>query len=160
MSFKDKILNNQSPWGSPPGGSGNGSVRRCPTPPNIDEIIKNLQDKIMSGEQIAKHEKYIHDLNTENMAFGKIVYTNQNYNQAIFGKDTRPTELFKQDMYKTDGSKKYLDMKESFTPDLIKLSNPAETYGTFGKGSVAPPKFIDQPGVKYTNDSIYTAMTK
>ena len=24
MSFKDKILNNQSPWGSPPGGSGGG----------------------------------------------------------------------------------------------------------------------------------------
>ena len=35
-----------SPWGSPPGGSGNGSNRRGPTPPNIDEIIKNLQDKI------------------------------------------------------------------------------------------------------------------
>jgi len=35
-----------SPWGSPPGGGGNGSGRRGPTPPNIDEIIKNLQDKI------------------------------------------------------------------------------------------------------------------
>ena len=36
-----------SPWGSPPGGgSGNGSGRRGPTPPNIDELIKNLQDKI------------------------------------------------------------------------------------------------------------------
>ena len=33
-----------SPWGSPPGGSGNGSGRRGPTPPNIDEIIKNLQE--------------------------------------------------------------------------------------------------------------------
>ena len=123
-------------------------------------IPENLVDKVMSGEQIAKHEKYVNDLTTENMAFGKIVWTNQNYNQAIFGKDTRPTEVFKQDMYNTDGSKKYVDMKESFTPDLIKLNNPAETYGTFGKGSVAPPKFIDQPGVKYTNDSIYTAMTK
>ena len=31
-----------SPWGSPPGGgSGNGSGRRGPTPPNIDELIKN-----------------------------------------------------------------------------------------------------------------------
>jgi len=124
------------------------------------DIPENLQNKVMTGEQIAKHEKYINDLNVENMAFGKIVWTNQNYNQAIFGKDTRPTEIFKQDMYNTDGSKKYIDMKESFTPDLIKLNNPAETYGTFGKGSVAPPKFIDQPGVKYTNDSIYTAMTK
>ena len=123
-------------------------------------IPENLIDKVMSGEQIAKHEKYVNDLITENIAFGKIVWTNQNYNQAIFGKDTRPTEVFKQDMYNTDGSKKYVDMKESFTPDLIKLNNPAETYGTFGKGSVAPPKFIDQPGVKYTNDSIYTAMTK
>ena len=35
-----------SPWGSPPSGGGNGSGRRGPTPPNIDEIIKNLQDKI------------------------------------------------------------------------------------------------------------------
>jgi len=36
-----------SPWGSPPGGgSGNGSGRRGPTPPNIDELIKNLQGKI------------------------------------------------------------------------------------------------------------------
>ena len=35
-----------SPWGSPPGGGGNGGFRRGPTPPNIDEIIKNLQDKI------------------------------------------------------------------------------------------------------------------
>ena len=34
-----------SPWGSPPGG-GNGSGRRGPTPPDIEEIIKNLQDKI------------------------------------------------------------------------------------------------------------------
>ncbi len=123
-------------------------------------IPENLVDRVMSGEQIAKHEKYVNDLTTENIAFGKIVWTNQNYNQAIFGKDTRPTDIFKQDMYNTDGSKKYVDMKESFTPDLIKLNNPAETYGTFGKGSVAPPKFIDQPGVKYTNDSIYTAMTK
>ena len=36
-----------SPWGAPPGGgpSGNGSGRG-PTPPNIDEIIKEIQDKI------------------------------------------------------------------------------------------------------------------
>ena len=39
--FKD-----QSPWGTPPGGgSGNGSGRG-PTPPNIDELIRDLQDKI------------------------------------------------------------------------------------------------------------------
>ena len=33
-----------SPWGSPPGG-GNGSGRG-PTPPDIDEIIKNIQNTI------------------------------------------------------------------------------------------------------------------
>ena len=38
-----------SPWGSPPpggGGNGDGGFRRGPTPPNIDEIVKNLQSKI------------------------------------------------------------------------------------------------------------------
>ena len=34
-----------SPWGSPPGGGGNGSGRG-PTPPDIDEIIKKIQDLI------------------------------------------------------------------------------------------------------------------
>ena len=34
-----------SPWGSPPGG-GNGSGRKGPTPPDIDEIIRSFQDKI------------------------------------------------------------------------------------------------------------------
>ena len=33
------------PWGSPTGGGGNGSGRG-PTPPNIDEIIKKIQDTI------------------------------------------------------------------------------------------------------------------
>ena len=48
MSFKDKILKNQSPWGSSPGGSGpggNGSGTRQ-DPPNIDDIIKNFQKTI------------------------------------------------------------------------------------------------------------------
>jgi modulator of FtsH protease HflK len=47
MSFKDKIFNNQSPWGSSPGGgsSGNGSGTRR-EPPNIDEVIKNIQKTI------------------------------------------------------------------------------------------------------------------
>ena len=48
MSFKDKILNNQSPWGTPPGGggpSGNGSGTRR-EPPNLDDIIKNFQKNI------------------------------------------------------------------------------------------------------------------
>ena len=38
---------NQSPWGTPPGGGGNGDgFRRGPTPPDIDEIIKKIQDRI------------------------------------------------------------------------------------------------------------------
>ncbi len=49
MSFKDKIFKNQSPWGSPPGGSGgpsgNGSGTRR-EPPNLDDLIKNFQKTI------------------------------------------------------------------------------------------------------------------
>ena len=51
MSFKDKILNNQSPWGTPPGGDGgrgaggNGSGARQ-NPPSLDELIKNFQKTI------------------------------------------------------------------------------------------------------------------
>ena len=40
---------NQSPWGTPPpggGGNGDGGFRRGPTPPNLDEILKKLQDTI------------------------------------------------------------------------------------------------------------------
>jgi len=40
---------NQSPWGSPPGGGGSGyggGFSRGPTPPNLDEAIKKLQDTI------------------------------------------------------------------------------------------------------------------
>jgi len=36
---------NQSPWGSPPGG-GNGGFRKGPTPPDIDEIVKKIQNFI------------------------------------------------------------------------------------------------------------------
>jgi Membrane protease subunits, stomatin/prohibitin homologs len=34
-----------SPWGTPPGGEGNGSGRG-PTPPDVDKIIKEFQEKI------------------------------------------------------------------------------------------------------------------
>ena len=40
---------NQSPWGTPPGGgggNGNGGFRRGPTPPNLDEILKKIQNLI------------------------------------------------------------------------------------------------------------------
>ena len=52
MSFKDRIFNNQSPWGSPAGGdggrgssNGNGSGSRQ-DPPSIDDLIKNFQKTI------------------------------------------------------------------------------------------------------------------
>ena len=35
-----------SPWGSSSGGNGNGGSRRGPRPPDVDEIIKNIQNKI------------------------------------------------------------------------------------------------------------------
>ena len=34
-----------SPWGSPPPGGGNGSGRG-PTPPDIDKIIREIQEKL------------------------------------------------------------------------------------------------------------------
>ena len=43
MSFKDKIFNNQSPWGSSPSGNGSGNANQ---PPSLDEIIANVQKKI------------------------------------------------------------------------------------------------------------------
>jgi len=45
MANKDDFRGGGSPWGSPPGG-GNGSGRGGPTPPNIDEVIKKIQDLI------------------------------------------------------------------------------------------------------------------
>ena len=36
-----------SPWGTPPGGGGNGSGRG-PTPPDIDAIIKDIQKKLIN----------------------------------------------------------------------------------------------------------------
>ena len=39
-----------SPWGTPPGGGGNGSGRG-PIPPDIDEIVKKIQEFI---------NKYLH----------------------------------------------------------------------------------------------------
>ena len=41
----DNDFKGGSPWGSSPGG-GNGSGRRGPTPPNIDEIIEKIQKLI------------------------------------------------------------------------------------------------------------------
>jgi hypothetical protein len=49
MSFKDKIFNNQSPWGSDPSGNGSGKTNQ---PPNLDEIIANIQKKLISFSQV------------------------------------------------------------------------------------------------------------
>ena len=47
MSFKDKILKNQSPWGSSPEEAGRRMVMEMDQerrePPNIDDLIKKLQ---------------------------------------------------------------------------------------------------------------------
>ena len=45
MSSRDDIFKQQSPWGSTPGGDGNGSGRRT-SPPNIDDLIRKAQSKI------------------------------------------------------------------------------------------------------------------
>ena len=41
MASNDDFGKGGSPWGSPRGG-GNGSGRKGPTPPNIDEVIKKI----------------------------------------------------------------------------------------------------------------------
>ena len=48
---------NQSPWGSPPGGGNGDGFRRGPTPPDIDEIVKNIQDKMSSVDNIITDSK-------------------------------------------------------------------------------------------------------
>ena len=35
-----------SPWGNPPGGGGDNGSGRGPTPPDIDKIIREFQEKI------------------------------------------------------------------------------------------------------------------
>ena len=47
MSFKDKIFKNQSPWGSNPGDGNNGSGTTR-EPPSLDEIISNIQKKLIN----------------------------------------------------------------------------------------------------------------
>ena len=46
MVNNDDFGKGGSPWGSSPGGEGNGSGRKGPTPPNIDEIINKIQDLV------------------------------------------------------------------------------------------------------------------
>ena len=47
----------QSPWGAPPGGGSNGNGSgRGPRPPNIDELINDLQEKI---KKYLKHPEFL-----------------------------------------------------------------------------------------------------
>lgn len=118
-------------------------------------IPEKFVDTIMSTEQIAKHKKFIKDLEIETIGFGKIVWTNNNYNQAIFGFDKRPVDLFKQDMYNQDGSLKYKDMRHTLLPDILGRFKEQETMGgPFSAAQLIPPKFIKHPLVKYISDQI------
>ena len=115
-----------------------------PTPENLRESIK-------TPEEVKKVEKFIKDLELENSAYGKIVWTDHNFNQAIFGFDRRAPELFKQDMYDSRGSLKYTDMKDRVFPDFLTM---LEGQQTTGASMIVPAKFIDHPLVKYINDQI------
>jgi len=116
-------------------------------------IEKDLQDKLMSVEQLAKHEKHVVDLKAEAKAFGKVLYSNLDYNSAIFGRDTRTPELFKADMFKTDGTAKYADIKESAIPNLFNILDKGGKETTAGT-MLKPAKFIEHPVVKYINDKL------
>ena len=101
---------------------------------------KEFQDNLLSTEQAAKVEKHIRDLKDEAKAFGKVVYNNTDYNIGIFGRDTRPVDLFKQDMFNEAGNAKYNDL-------------PVSTIQTVKEKAITP-KFMDHPVVKHINDKI------
>ena len=46
MANGNDFRGGKSPWGSPPGGGGNGSGRGGPKPPNIDDIVEKIQKLI------------------------------------------------------------------------------------------------------------------
>ena len=112
---------------------------------------ENLRDSIKTPEEVQKVQKFIKDLTAENQAYGKIIWTDTNFNQAIFGFDRRAPDLFKQDVYKSDGSAKYKDMKDQVFPDFLTF---LEGQQTTGASMLVPAKFIDNPVVKYINDQI------
>ena len=111
-------------------------------------------DKIKTPEEVQKIEKYIRDIEKENIGFGKIMWTNHNFNQAIFGFDRRPVDLFKQDMFKADGTKKYQDMRSNMFPDLLSIFSTKVKGQTFGASKLIPGKFLEQPIPKYIVDQI------
>ena len=54
-------------------------------------------------------------------------------------------------MYNKDGTAKYKDMKDTVLPDFLNLSKGQETKGA---SFLIPPKFLNNPVVKYINDQI------
>ena len=46
MNFKDRIFKNQSPWGT--GSDNNNGSGNTNQPPNLDEIIANIQKKLIN----------------------------------------------------------------------------------------------------------------
>ena len=117
---------------------------------------ENLRDGIKTPEEVQKIEKFIKDLTAENQAYGKIIWTDHNFNQAIFGFDRRAPDLFKQDVYKADGTTKYKDMKDATFPDFLTLLNSPlySKQQTTGASMIIPAKFLEHPLVKYINDQI------
>ena len=54
MANGNDFRGGKSPWGSPPGGGGNGSGRGGPKPPNIDDIVEKIQTlKEVQGNELA-----------------------------------------------------------------------------------------------------------
>ena len=109
MSFKDKILKSQSPWGSNPGGgsgNGNGSGTRR-EPPNIDDIIKK-DDIIIDSKSgfSGAGKKY------------KLRFTHKNLDSSIFSysvKEHRHMAEIDQEIKKKVGN----NIKYTFNPHLI-----------------------------------------
>ena len=50
--FKDR---GGSPWGTPPGGGNGNGGGKGPTPPDVDKIIKEFQEKIKNFYQVEVH---------------------------------------------------------------------------------------------------------
>ena len=88
MSLIGSIFKNQSPWGSsgPSGGGGNGSGSRR-EPPNIDELIRNIQNKInkfMPGGKSGGGKPIILGLLIFDLLFNFVFFSSGKDNNLIF----------------------------------------------------------------------------
>ena len=59
-----------SPWGTPPGGGGNGSGKG-PTPPDIEKIIREFQEKIKKLEAVKNNLDHTDE---ELIEFASVIY--------------------------------------------------------------------------------------